>query len=311
MHEDRQDRDRWIASGMPDAVVTIMFRDGTLPPPSASRWYDSGLTTDEILDARRTGRPAPDPLGLPADADFLASWDGLSPAEILGAIDRGFVSADHYRPWAATDADASEVEPLADIATLDGFAPRDAVRQLRAGRTADEIRFAVESGIDAKKAMRWMERGMSAAEARSWKAAGFSSAKAAEWRQVTGDPHLARRLKALGFDAAGAASARPDAGWSPWEIRRHLAVRGGAPEWEIDRWADAELPDERLEVWIRAAVGPEAAEGWYAREIEPDEAREWAANDFTPDGAGAWRAAGIAPRVAARRRAAGVHPPAR
>ena len=34
-HADRQDRDRWIASGLPDAVVTIMFRDGTLPPPHA------------------------------------------------------------------------------------------------------------------------------------------------------------------------------------------------------------------------------------------------------------------------------------
>ena len=49
-HADRQDRARWIASGLPDAVVTIMFRDGTLPPPHAARWYDSSLTTDEIAE---------------------------------------------------------------------------------------------------------------------------------------------------------------------------------------------------------------------------------------------------------------------
>ena len=51
-HPDRQDRQRWIASGLADAVVTIMFREGTLPPPHASRWYDSSLTTDEIVEFR-------------------------------------------------------------------------------------------------------------------------------------------------------------------------------------------------------------------------------------------------------------------
>ena len=93
-HADRQDRERWIASGLPDAVVTIMFRDGTLPPPHAARWYDSSLTTDEITEFRRSGRPAPDAAfaasleasGLPTDTAFIETWEGFDAATILRIV---------------------------------------------------------------------------------------------------------------------------------------------------------------------------------------------------------------------------------
>jgi hypothetical protein len=247
---------------------------------------------------------------VPSDPAFLANWEAMTPAEILAAIDRGFTSAAHYRPWADTDADAVEVERLAAVAHLPAFEPASAVRALRDGRTAEEIGFSLEAGIGLKKVARWMEGGLDAGAARAWSSAGFSARKAAEWRSVTDDPDLARRLESLGFDPASAAAARPDEGWSAWSIRRHLAVRAGSPDWDVDRWAQASLPEEQLERWIRAGVDPEAAEGWYARDVDPVEAAVWAAADFTPDGAAEWRAAGIAPSIAARRRAAGVHPPA-
>ncbi len=310
LYEDRQDRERWLASGLPDAVITIMFRDGTLPPPSAARWYDSGLTTEEIAEYRRTGRQAPDAFGLPSDPAFLANWDGMSPPQILAAIDRGFISAAQFRPWEDTDADAVEVERLAGIAHLEGFKPGAAVRAVREGRTPEEIGFGLVAGIPLKKVGPWIEGGLDARAAGAWSAAGFSARKTVAWRAVTDDPDLARRLKALGFDADSAAAARPDEGWSPWTIRRHLAMRAGCADWDVDRWAQASLPAEQLEHWIRAGVDPEAAEGWYARDVDPAEAAVWAAEDFTPDGAAEWRAAGISPAIAARRRAAGVHPPA-
>ena len=103
---DRQDRDRWIASGLPDAVVTIMFRDGTLPPPHASRWYDSSLTTDEITEVRRSGRPAPDlafaasldARGLPTDSAFIVNINVLGAYvahETMPALGRALVFRFH------------------------------------------------------------------------------------------------------------------------------------------------------------------------------------------------------------------------
>lgn len=310
MHENRQDRERWVASGMPEAMVTIMFRDGTLPPPSAARWYDSGLTTEEIAEYRRSGRAVPDPLGLPSDPTFHSTWEGLSSEDILAAIDRGFVSADHYRPWAATGADAREVEQLAGAARLDGFDEADAIRQLRAGRTPADIEYSLRSGIRPKKVARWVEQGFDADAARAWSSAGFSTRKAGAWRPVTDDPSVATRLKALGFDPDTALAARPHDGWSPWSIRRELVAQAGAHDWDIDRWVQSPIADDHLAGWVATELGPDLASAWAATGAAPADATAWAGAGFDPLDAVAWRAADIEPHVAARRRAAGLHPPA-
>jgi len=315
---DRHDRDRWVASGLPDAIVTIMFRDGTLPPPHAARWYDSSLTTDEIVEFRRVGRPAPDEAvvaslesrGLPSDPAFIATWDGFDAAQILDAIDRGFTSGEQCGPWAATDADITEVEQLAPLGSLGGFDPGKALVRLRSGYTPAEIGFALEAGLKPKKATGWMRRGLSAGAARDWSHAGFSASSAAQWIEVVDDPEVAASLQSLGFDVDVARERRPEGGWTTHAVRRHVAVEAGAADDVADEWASTSLPDRKLTRWVAAGVRPADAGTWRALEFGPEEASGWAAQNFTPEDAGDWRRTGVDPEIAARRRDAGVRPPA-
>lgn len=312
---DRQDRERWIASGLPDAVVTIMFRDGTLPPPHAARWYDSSLTTDEITEFRRSGRPAPDVAfaaslearGLPTDTAFVDSWTGFDAATILRAIDRGFTSGDQFAPWADTDADVTEANELAGV--LSGrVRPAKALEHLRSGRTSAEIAYADEAGIKVKKALEWIERGLSAQAAASWSSAGFSASSAAAWAEVVADPDVARLLESVGFDVDSAREQRPDEGWTRHVVRRRVALDAGASEEAADAWAATLLPDRKLAKWVASGVGPSDAAGWSERDIRPAEAARWSAAGFSPSDADAWRTAGVDPDIAARRRDAGVRP---
>lgn len=313
---DRHDRERWIASGLPDAVVTIMFRDGTLPPPHASRWYDSSLTTDEIVEYRRAGRQAPDVAfesalaarGLPTDRNFVESWQGFSADQILDAIDRGFTSGDEFAPWAQTDVDVSEVRRLDVLGPAD-FDRVKAVSQLRAGATPEEIAFSSESGVKVKKVRAWMRRGLSAATAREWSQAGFSAKETARWAEVVADPEVARSLDALGFDPDSASEQRPDGGWNAQTLRRHTAIVAGADEESADAWAATSLPDRKLAAWVHSGVLPSTAGDWRELDFSPTGASVWAANGFSPADADAWRRAGVAPEIAARRRDAGVRPP--
>jgi hypothetical protein len=315
---DRQDRDRWIASGLPDAVVTIMFRDGTLPPPHAARWYDSSLTTEEITEFRRAGRPAPEvafaeslaALGLPTDASFVEAWEGFDAARILAAIDAGFTSGEQFAPWAGTGADIAEVERLTPIGSIEGFDPPKALAQLRSGRTPEEIAFALESGIKTKAASDWMSRGLSAATAEAWSKAGFSASKAADWTEVVGDPEVARLLRKLGFDLETARDERPEGGWTTHVVRRHVAIAAGASDDVADEWASTSLPDRKLAKWVASGVRPGDAARWIELEFGAGEAAEWSAHGFTPDDADDWRRTDVDPEVAARRRDAGVRPTA-
>ncbi|TFH19638.1 MAG: hypothetical protein E4H05_04155 [Acidimicrobiales bacterium] len=314
---DRHDRDRWIASGLPDAVVTIMFRDGTLPPPHAARWYDSSLTTDEIVEFRRAGRPAPDEAlaaslearGLPTDPAFVAAWKGFDARQILDAIDRGFRSGEQYAPWAASDADITEVEQLAALGSFDGYDPGKVLAQLRAGHTPDEIAFALEAGLKTKKAVAWMSRGVSATTARDWSEAGFSASKAAQWIKVVDDPKVAGSLRSLGLDVDDARAQRPEGGWTTHAVRRHVAVEAGAGDDVADEWASTSLSDRKLAKWVAAGVRPVDAGAWRSLGFDPEEASGWAAQRFTPEDAGNWRRSGVDPEIAARRRDAGVRPP--
>ncbi len=314
-HADRQDRERWIASGLPDAVVTIMFRDSTLAPPHAARWYDSSLTTDEITEFRRSGRPAPDAAfaaslesrGLPTDIAFIETWAGFDAATILRAIDRGYTSGEQFAPWADTDADVTEVEQLADV-TTGGLQPSKALAHLRAGRSPEEIAYAETAGIKVKKALEWIDRGMSAATAARWSSAGFSASNAAAWVEVVDDPEVARLLGSVGFDVDSAREQRPEGGWTTHVVRRRVALDAGAGEEAADEWAATSLPDRKLAKWVGAGVGPTEAAEWLAREFRPGEAAAWAANAFSPADADAWRRSGVDADIAARRRDAGVRP---
>lgn len=314
-HADRQDRERWIASGLPDAVVTIMFRDGTLPPPHAARWYDSSLTTDEITEFRRSGRPAPDVAfaaslearGLPTDAAFIETWTGFDAATILGAIDRGFTSGDQFAPWAATDADVTEASQLAGVLSGD-TKPAKALGHLRAGRTPAEIEYADEAGIKVKQAMGWIDRGLSAQAAASWSSAGFSASSAAAWAEVVADPEVARLMESVGFDVDSAREQRPEEGWTTQVVRRRVALDAGATEEVADEWAATPLPDRKLAKWVASGVPPSDAAGWLQRDVRPAEAARWSAAGFSPDEADAWRTTGVDADIAARRRDAGVRP---
>ncbi len=313
---DRHDRDRWTSSGLPDAVVTIMFRDGTLPPPHASRWYDSSLTTEEIVQFRRAGRPAPDEAvaasldarGLPHDPTFVASWEGFDAAAILEAIDRGFTSSDRFLPWAGTDADIAEVEQLSALDTSEEFDREQALDQLRAGYGAEVIGYAFESGIGVKKAARWMKRGFSAPTARAWSQAGFSPSTAAEWIDAVEEPEVARLLRKLGFGVDAVGERRPAGGWTNDDVRRHVAVVAGASDDVADEWAATELGHRKLAKWVAAGVRPSEADRWSQLEFGAAEASRWAAHGFDPEGAAAWRATSVDPEIAARRRDAGVRP---
>ncbi len=314
-HADRHDRERWIASGLPDAVVTIMFRDGTLPPPHAARWYDSALTTDEIAEFRRTGRPAPDVAfaaslearGLPTDTAFVETWDGFDAATILDAIDRGFTSGEQFAPWATTDADITEAATLAPVLS-DGVKPAKALGHLRAGRTPAEIAYADEAGIKVKKALDWIDRGLSAQAAASWASAGFSAQGAAAWAEVVGDPDVARLLETVGFDVDRARDQRPEEGWTTHAVRCRVALDAGASEESADEWAATSLPDRKLAKWVASGVRPADAADWLEHGLRPADASSWAARGFSPADAVAWRRSGVDPDIAARRRDAGVRP---
>ena len=314
-HADRQDRERWIASGLPDAVVTIMFRDGTLPPPHAARWYDSSLTTAEIVEFRRSGRPAPDAAfaaslearGLPTQTDFVETWAGFDAATILDAIDRGFTSGEQFAPWADTDADITEAERLAGPVS-DGIKPAKALAHLRSGRTAEEIAYAEAAGIKVNKALVWIDRGLSAEAAARWSSAGFSASSAADWVEVVDDPEVARLLESVGFDVVSAREQRPGEGWTIHVVRRHVAIDVGATEESADEWASTSIPDRKLAKWAGAGVRPSDAAGWLKRDFRPKQAARWSACGFSPVDADAWRQAGVAPDIAARRRDAGVRP---
>ena len=314
-HADRQNRERWIASGLPDAVVTIMFRDGTLPPPHAARWYDSSLTTEEITEFRRSGRPAPDAAfaaslearGLPTDVSFIETWEGFDAATILRAIDRGFTSGEQFAPWADTDADITEATQLVEVLSGD-VDPAKALGHLRSGRTPTEIAYAAEAGVKVKKAADWIERGLPAQAAASWSSAGFSASSAAAWSEIVADPAVARLLESVGFDVDSARDQRPEEGWTTHVVRRRVAVDAGASEERADEWAATSLPDRKLAKWVVSGVPPSDAAGWVERDVRPAEAARWSSNGFSPAAADAWRAAGVDPDIAARRRDAGVRP---
>ena len=314
-HADRQDRQRWIASGLPDAVVTIMFRDGTLPPPHAARWYDSSLTTDEITEFRRSGRPAPDAAfaaslearGLPTDTAFIETWEGFDAATILRAIDRGFTSGKQFAPWAKTDADVAEAAQLAEV-TEGGLKQSKALAYLRAGRSPAEIAYAEAAGVKVKKALEWIDRGLSAEAAATWSSAGFSASSAADWAEVVADPEVARLLESVGFDVESAREQRPEEGWTTQVVRRRVALDAGAAEESADEWAATTLPDRKLAKWVAADVRPGDAASWLTSDFRPGEAARWAANGFSPADADAWRSSGVDPDIAARRRDAGVRP---
>lgn len=316
-HHDRQDRQRWVASGLPDAVVTIMFREGTLPPPHAARWYDSSLATDEIVEFRRAGRSASDVAlasslvahGLPTDRGFVETWLGFDGEQILDAIDRGFTSGEEFAPWSATDADAIEVDQLSSLEPFEGFEPTKALRQLRAGRTPDQIAYALESGVKAKRATVWIDTGIPAAAAKDWSAAGFSADEAAAWLAVADDPEVARLLEAVGFDLVTAAEQRPDGGWTLHAVRRHAAVQAGAADDTADAWASTSVPARKLATWVAAGVRPDDAVQWRDLGVRADEAARWQAQGFEPAAAEDWRRAGVDPAAAARRRNVGVRPP--
>lgn len=314
-HADRQDRARWIASGLPDAVVTIMFRDGTLPPPHAARWYDSSLTTDEITEFRRAGRPAPDAAfaasleahGLPTQTDFVETWSGFDAATILDAIDRGFTSGEQFAPWVDTDADITEAGQLAGLVSS-GIKPGKVLAHLRSGRTPEEIAFADAAGIKVKQAPGWIDRGLSAEAAARWSSAGFSASSAADWVEVADDPDVARLLESVGFDVDSAREQRPDEGWTIHVVRRRVALDAGAEEWAADEWAATSVPDRKLAKWAGVGVRPSDAAGWLEHDFRPKQAARWSARDFSPADAAAWRQTGVDPDIAARRRDAGVRP---
>ncbi len=321
-HADRQDRERWIASGLPDAVVTIMFRDGTLPPPHAARWYDSSLTTEEITEFRRAGRQAPDlafaasleARGLPTDPTFIEHWEGFAAEQILEAIDRGFTSGEQFAPWRSTDADITEAERLARVVSSEvvpaDIEPAKALAHLRAGRTPEEIAYAVAAGLKMKKALAWIDTGVPASTAAQWSSAGFSATSAAAWTDVVDDPEVARLLESVGFDVDSAREQRPEGGWTAHVVRRRVALDAGATEESADEWAATTVPDRKLAKWVAAGVRPHDAAQWLELGVRPREAADWSTHGFSPVDADAWRRAGVDPDIAARRRDAGVRPPA-
>jgi hypothetical protein len=292
-----------------------MFRDGTLPPPHAARWYDSSLTTEEITEFRRAGRQAPDlafaasleARGLPTDPTFIETWEGFTAERILEAIDRGFTSGAQFAPWASTDADVTEVEQLADVASGD-VGPAKALAHLRAGRTADEIAYAAAAGLKMKKALAWIDTGVSASTAAQWSSAGFSATSASAWIDVVDDPDVARLLESVGFDVETAREQRPEGGWTAHVVRRRVALDAGATEESADEWAATSVPDRKLAKWVASGVRPHDAAQWLELGVRPREAADWSATGFSPVDADAWRRAGVDPDIAARRRDAGVRP---
>lgn len=247
--------------------------------------------------------------GLPTDRQFAETWAGFSPEQILDAIDRGFTSGEQFAPWADTDVDIAEVDELAPLESFE-FDRATALAQFRNGAAPAEIAFSLESGLKIKKVQAWMRRGLSAATAQQWSSAGFTAKETARWVDVVADPDVARSLVALGFDPAAAGERRPDEGWTPLTVRRHVAGIAGADGDTADAWAATTLPDRKLRAWVRSGIPPAEAVAWRDQGFGPRRAAIWFDLSFSPTEASAWHTADVTPDIAARRRAAGIRPPA-
>ena len=276
--------------------------------------YDSSLTTDEITEFRRSGRPAPDvafaasleACGLPTNFSFIETWTGFDAATILGAIDRGFTSGEQFAPWTDTDADVTEAAQLAAVPS-GKVEPAKVLEHLRAGRTPAEIAYADEAGIRVKKVPDWIERGLSAQAAASWSSAGFSASSVAAWAEVVADPAVASLLESVGFDvdtARGSAPTRAGrrtsfgaASPSMWEPPRETADDWAATTWPIASWRSGSRAGSAVgRCRLVAARRP------------ADRGGALVGRRVLARRADAWRGTGVDPDIAARRRDAGVRP---
>ena len=112
---------RWLHH-VPDLATLLQhlhkwFTVG-LQPSEALQWLELGNTPREAALAKDAGlRPCSTPTeirlaGLSLSKENLSRWHGLNHKQILGAIDRGFTSAEDYAPFASSTIDSNEVARL-------------------------------------------------------------------------------------------------------------------------------------------------------------------------------------------------------
>lgn len=112
-----------LAALLPD--IQKWFTVG-IQPTEALQWLELGNTPREAALAKEAGlRPCSTPAeirlaGLSLSKENLSRWHGLNHKQILGAIDRGFTSAEDYAPFASSTIDSTEVARLRESAP-EGF----------------------------------------------------------------------------------------------------------------------------------------------------------------------------------------------
>lgn len=312
----RETIDRWVSCGVPEYVAELIVRGETRPSSRAIEWYDSPLSTNEILAMRKARRRLPSQAaiaemrkhGLPTNLAFVSAWEGVDPTRITDAIDRGFTHAASYLPWAETDADVEEAAQLSK-AGLDTTQRLEALTLLRQGTSAEAAAYRVKSRMSAKEAASWKRAGVPAETAAAWAEAGFKPAAAASWLAVTMAPEVAARLVGCGVTPEMAREHPPDGGWTDVEIRRLLAIQAGATPDDAPEWAESGVPEDVFGEWISHGFSVTTAQSWAKSGFAAEQAVAWAEAHVPPGEARAWERAGVEPKRAGRRRAAGFTPP--
>jgi len=268
-------------------------------------WMLCGVDLPTAIRERRAGR-SPDEtygglwaLGIKPTKAAIDRWRGLGKDEISDAIDRGFLNAREYLPFAQSKLDIDAIKKIRRVAkrhlsasdvlyfhdfTRQGLSDSVALRWLKSGESdIKRIRQFELAGVSAKVAKEWRVAGFSLNETIWFKSRGIEDVEdGIGWLSISGNlVELEPWVQAKQFTPAEAKAWR-DAGYGPKEAARWTDI--GASADDARKWQDLGKSAAGLELWIKNG-------------FTPDEARRWVRSDVN-----------ITPTLALRRRKAGIEP---
>jgi hypothetical protein len=250
--------------------------------PDAIAHSALGVAPDATLKALRH-------LGIPQTPQNYKRWKGLNERQIRRAIDRGFQSAESFKPYEKASIDANDVQnSLEEIGEM--VAPRVLVRY-------HELRGR---GIETEQAIRWMEttemsvelieifvaNELSPIDAGLWQRLGLPTAELNSWLQI--DPKLCPGA------VNGWLANRIHAEQASWFLSRQV----GDPD-EARRWLSIDDDLTVVNQWMQLKSSTlELAEAWHQAGFLPNDAAEWIEVGMNPHQARRWQKFGrSAPEV--------------
>ncbi len=169
--------------------------------------------------------------GVLVEEPAIRRWLGLTAVQIFDSVDRGFKSADDYKPYAQSNINANEAGYLA------------AHYRLRPERVI-QLWHVLQAGITVDVAIPWIMAGYSGAVALVWLGAGFSDPVAVQWHNARFSPSESSLWIQAGIHQPAEARA-----WA-----RHSIDPAGALAWSTAGFA----PDEAAS-WASSGAGPAQA----------------------------------------------------